>query len=364
MGVSKLARGLVAASVVTGASLASLPSSAQTPPAPIAVTPQTVELKDFTFASGEKLDKVVVQFATLGTPKKDAAGNITNAVVNPHGWSGDYSQTSKLAKDMLGPGRLLDPEKYFIIFPTAIGSPGSSSPSSSGLGTKFPKYTVADMVTSQYRLVTEHLGIKKLAGVAGASMGGYQTLQWMTQYPDMMTWVIPIATHYRQSGRNIGIFGVMSHTIRSDASYMNGAYKEQPREAMRRAFMGTYLWYFGEAHYDAQFKTEEAALKGLVNAGLGSDTMDANDIVRRNDAMLAFNVQADLAKTKAKVMVVGVEEDELFPPKEATQALAAAIPGAKVFVYSSPLGHVGCAVHIGKANQAMVDFVRAIEAGN
>jgi homoserine O-acetyltransferase len=130
---------------------------------------------------------------------------------------------------------------------------------------------------------------------------------------------------------------------------------------MRRAFMGTYLWYFGEPYYDAQFKTEEQALKGLVSAGLGSDTMDANDIVRRNDALSSFNLEKELAKIKAKVLVVGVEEDELFPGKESIRPLAAAIPGAKVFVYSSPLGHIGGAVQVGKAVPAMLDFVREVE---
>ncbi len=334
---------------------------AQAPAAPPMLAPQIVELANFKFASGEIMDKLKLQFATLGTPKRDASGNITNAVINPHGWSGDYSQTSTLAKGMLGVGKLLDPEKFFIIFPTAIGSPGSSSPSTSGLGPKFPKYTVQDMVTAQYRLVTEHLGIKKLVGVTGISMGGYQTAQWITQYPDMMDWAIPITTHYKQSGRNIGIFGVMSHTIRSDAAYQNGDYKEQPREAMRRAFMGTYLWYFGEPYYDAQFKTEEQALKGLVSAGLGSDSMDANDIVRRNDALNVFNVEKELFRVKAKVLVVGVEEDELFPGKESIRPMAAAIPGAKVFVYSSSLGHIGGAVQIANAMPAMLDFVREVE---
>lgn len=334
---------------------------AQTAPPTPTLTPQIAELRDFKFASGEALDKLVVEYATLGTPRRDAAGNIVNAVINPHGWSGNYAQTVKIAKDLVGPGKLLDPEKYYIVFPTALGSPGSSAPSTSGLGPKFPRYTISDMVTAQYRLVTEALGIKHLAGVTGTSMGGFQTMQWITQYPDMMDWAIPIATFYKESGRNIGVFGVMSYTIRTDPAYQDGNYKEQPREAMRRAFMSTYLWYFGEAHYDAQYKTEADALKGLVNAGLGSDTMDANDIVRRNDAMNVFSVEKDLARIKAKVLVVGVEEDELFPGKEAIRPLAAAIPGAKVYTYSTPLGHIGSALHIGKASAAMVEFVREVE---
>jgi homoserine O-acetyltransferase len=355
---------LVGALLFAAASLCVLPrdGAAQTAP-PIALSPQTAVLKDFRFASGETMDTLTVEYATLGTPRRDASGAIVNAVFNPHGWSGNYAQTVTLAKDLVGPGRLLDPDRYFIVFPTAIGSPGSSAPSTSRLGPRFPRYSVRDMVTAQYRLATEHLGIRRLVGVVGISMGGYQTLQWATQYPEMMDWAIPITAFHRASGRNLGIFGVMSHTIRSDPAYRDGLYAEQPKEAMRRAFMGTYLWYFGEAHYAAQFRTEEQALKGLVNAGLGSDTMDANDIVRRNDAMATFDVEKDLARIRAKVMVVGVEEDELFPGREAIRPLAAAIPGARVLVYSSPLGHVGGAVHIGRAVPDMVEFARSAEGG-
>jgi homoserine O-acetyltransferase/O-succinyltransferase len=353
---ARLSATLLSIALLFGLLLAGSPSRAQ---APAVQTPQVVELPDFRFASGEMLPKLVVQYATIGTPRRDAAGNIVNAILNPHGWSGDYSQTIRLAKDLIGPGRLLDPERYFIVFPTAVGSPGSFAPSTSGLGPKFPKYAVQDMVTAQHRLVTEHLGIRRLAGVVGISMGGFQTLQWATQYPDMMDWAIPITAHYKNSGRNIGIFGVMSYTIRTDPAYREGRYTEQPREAMRRAFMGTYLWFFGERFYDAQFKTEADALKGL--AGLGSDRMDANDIVWRNDALNTFNLEKEMSKVKAKVLVVGVEEDELFPGNEAIRPLAAAIPGARSFVYSSPLGHVGGAVHIAKAMPAMVEFVQEVE---
>ena len=323
--------------------------------------PEYFRVADFKLQSGAVLKELVIEYATLGEPRRDAAGNILNAVINPHGWSGSYAQSVTIAKDMVGPGRPLDPGKYFIIFPTALGSPGSASPSVSGLGPRFPRYSVADMVTAQHRLVTEKFGIRKLAGVIGASMGGYQTLQWITQYPDMMDWAVPIAASRKHDGRNLGIFGMMSYNIRTDPAYMNGEYKEQPREGMRRGFMGTYLWYFGTAFYDAQYKTEEQALKGLQDAGLGSDRMDANDIIWRNLAMASYDVTATLPKVKAKVLVVGVVEDELFPPKEAIQPIADGIPGSKVFLYESPLGHLGCAVHIGKANEAILKFVREAE---
>jgi homoserine O-acetyltransferase len=92
----------------------------------------------------------------------------------------------------------------------------------SSLGPKFPKYTVADMVRAQYLLVTHHLDIDHLAGVMGASMGGFQTLQWIADYPDMMDWAIPIATGPYFAGRNIGIYGRMNEAITSDPAYESG----------------------------------------------------------------------------------------------------------------------------------------------
>ncbi|MBI3371964.1 MAG: alpha/beta fold hydrolase [Betaproteobacteria bacterium] len=328
----------------------------------IKLEPKYFKVDEFVLESGQSIRNMVVEYATLGEPRKDIDGNIANAVVSPHGWSGNYAQTVALAKDLVGAGKPLDPQKYFIIFPTALGSPGSSSPSVSGMGAKFPRYTVGDMINAQYRLVTEGLGIKRLAGVMGISMGGYQTLQWITQYPDMMDWAVPIAASLRADGRNLGIFGVMSYTITTDPAYRDGDYKEQPKEAMRRAFMGTYLWYFGAEYYRTQFRTEEQALKGLADAGLGSDKMDANDIVWRNNAMAVYNVTAKLPQVQAEVLVVGVDEDELFPPKEGLQPIAAGIKGANLFTFSSPLGHIGSAVHIGKAVPAINAFLKRVES--
>ncbi len=350
-----IARNLVCALLLAVSTLATGQTLAQG----AKLVPQTFRIKDFQLASGAVLPELVLEYATLGEPKKDATGSISNAVIAPHGWSGNYAQNLTLAKDLFGAGKPLDPAKYYLIFPSAIGSPGSSAPSTSGLGAAFPAYSIADMVNSQYRLVTEHLGIKHLAGVAGVSMGGYQTLQWVTQYPDMMDWAIPIATSMKADGRNLGIFGMMSYTIKSDPAYQGGGYKEEPKEAMRRAFMGTYLWYFGAGHYQAQYKTEADALKGLQDAGLGSDKMDANDIVWRNNAMASYDVAKGMGQVKAKVLVIGVNEDELFPPKEAIQPIADAIPGAKAYFFSSPLGHLGSALHIGRAGAAIQAFLDA-----
>ena len=325
--------------------------------------PESYAVKDFKLQSGAVLPEMKIEYATLGTPVKDSLGDIVNAVVWCHGWSGNYLQGTTGHKGIFGKGKPMDPEKYFIIFPTALGSPGSSSPSVSGLGPQFPKYTMADVVAAQYLLITEHFRIKHLQGVAGGSMGGHQTLQWITQYPDMMDWALPIATGPATTGRNVGIWSLMSEAIKADPAYSNGDYKEKPTNGLRRAFQGTYLWYFATAYYQVQFRTPEAVMKGLENAGLGSDKMDANDIIWRNYAMVSYDVRADLPRVKAKTLVIGVNTDELFPPAEEGIPVVMGIPGAKLFTYDSIFGHVGNSAEIEKANPIILEFLNQVSKG-
>ena len=122
----------------------------------IKLNPQYFHIKDFKFKPGEVIPELKVEYATFGTMKKDDAGNIINGIVWCHGWSRNYAQV-KLSKDIVGPGKAIDSNQFFIICPTAIGSPGSSSPSTSGLGPKFPNYTTEDMIKAQYILITERL---------------------------------------------------------------------------------------------------------------------------------------------------------------------------------------------------------------
>lgn len=322
----------------------------------IKLTPEYYNVKNFKLKSGAVIEDLKIEYATLGTPQKDAQGNITNAVVFCHGFSGNYAQIM-LLKGMVGPGKPFDTDRFFFILPTAIGSPGSSCPSVSGLGPKFPKYTVADMIEAQYLLVTRHLNIKHLAGVAGPSMGGFQTLQWITMYPDFMDWAIPIATGSEVIGRILGRSAVLVDTIKLDPAYMDGYYKEQPKKGMEVYFMGAYLWYFAHDFYAQKWKTKEELLKGLKDVGLGSAKADANDTIWREEALMNFGVTNQLPNVKARTLVIGVNDDELFPPSS-FEPIAKAIPGAQVFGYDSVLGHLGCALELMKASKVITDFLK------
>jgi Homoserine acetyltransferase len=322
----------------------------------LVVTPQYFHIKDFKFQSGEVLPDMVVEYATIGTKKVDSAGAITNALVWCHGWSGNAAQI-KESKGVVGPGKVFDTDQYFIILPTMIGSPGSSSPSTSKLGPKFPKYTVGDMVKAQYVLVTEHLKIKHVKGVVGPSMGGYQVLEWAVSYPDFMDFIIPVATSYENTGRVLGIFALVSNAIQTDPAYQGGNYKEQPLTGMKNGFMSNFLWYFTDTFFKEKYPTTEAMLKALNGAGQAATRSDANDVVWRNDSMRMYGTKDRIPNIKARALVIGINQDELFPPPD-TIALSKAIKGAEVFRYDSIFGHVGCAYDLIKAEKVIRDFMK------
>jgi len=195
----------------------------------------------------------------------------------------------------------------------------------------------------------------------GASMGGMQSLVWITRYPDFMDWAIVMATGPAIIGRNAGIFGLMNLVIQADPAYMNGNYREQPKVGMEKAFMGVYLWYFTAAFFQQKYETNNALMQGLKDIGIGSSKMDANDIIWRNHAMTSYDVRGDLANVKARTLVIGVDSDELFTPNEDVLPIADGIAGAELFTYDSIAGHVGIALDIGKASAAITQFLAAQE---
>ena len=141
-------------------------------------------IKDFRFKSGETLPSLNIHYTTLGTPQRNAAGDITNAVILLHGTSssGKAWLMPSLADELFAPGQALDAARYFIVLPDGIGRGGSSKPSD-GLKGKFPHYRYEDIIASEHQLITEGLGIKHLRLVLGSSMGGMHTWMWGYTYP-------------------------------------------------------------------------------------------------------------------------------------------------------------------------------------
>ena len=138
------------------------------------------EIGNFKLVSGETIYKCKIGYRTFGTLNTEKS----NAVLYPT-WFGGKSES---LANLIGPDKVVDSEEYFVIAVDALGNGVSSSPSNCEYQSNknFPEITIKDMVNSQYKLLTEHLGIKKLHGMIGGSMGGMQVFEWIVSYPDFM----------------------------------------------------------------------------------------------------------------------------------------------------------------------------------
>jgi homoserine O-acetyltransferase/O-succinyltransferase len=301
--------------------------------------PSYTTIENFYFQSGESLD-VKLEYFTMGKAKRDDEGKIQNGLLFLHGWSGDYTSFKRFL-DFTASGQVFDEDEYFIISTTALGSPGSSAPSTSGLGKNFPHYTIGDMVNIQYRLLTECLDIDHLKGVIGTSMGGFQSLKWGVNYPIFMDFVINIVTGPAVMGRNQAIFQTTNNIIEDHPDYMEGNYRKNPLEAVKCANQLMFLFAFSIPYYHKEFKNKESLLKALNVQGDEGMSMDARDIVWRNNAALNFDIRNDLTKIRAKI------------------PLSESIENSELLVYKSDLGHLGIN-EIEKMNDALISFIEGI----
>ena len=195
------------------------------------ITEADYTIQKFTFDKGGKLPELRLHYRTLGTPRADANGHTTNAILIMHGTSGsgDGFLRDQFAGQLFQEGQLLDANRYYIILPDAIGH-GQSSKPSDGLRSDFPEYGYGDMVRASHRLVTEALGVNHLRLVTGTSMGGMHSWVWGYTYPQMMDALMPLACAPGPiAGLNRMVRRIAIDSIRNDPTWQNGDYAEQPK---------------------------------------------------------------------------------------------------------------------------------------
>lgn len=300
--------------------------------------PHYYHLQNFQFESGEVLKDLKIEYTTFGRKVTTEDGKITNAVLYLHGWSGSYTSVGNI-DSVIGPNKAVDTNQFFIISPTALGSAGSSSPSTSGLGSKFPKYSVKDMVKFHKKLM-EGLGIQHLKGVIGTSMGGFQAIEWALNYPYFMDFLIPIATSQKSGRQMNGAYGLMSRIIEESPDYKGGNYTKNPVKALEMGSTIGFLWSLTPEYFEEEFETDQEFWASMDQRNQEVSEDDANDIIWRNQAMQDFEVNA--SKIRAKTLIVGINNDQIFPPHISTIPLSQTIEGAELFLYDSILGHYGC----------------------
>lgn len=218
-----MARGLIASLLVTAAIVMATPAPAHTASDP---PHQLYKIGDFKLESGEVIKDFAISYVTHGTLNAQKS----NAVLMTASISGNHHRIDFL----IGPGKALDPAKYFIIATDAIGNGLTTSPSNSTSqhGMTFPHFLIRDMVESQ-RALLQHLGIRHLLAVTGASMGGMQSLQWAVSYPTFMDAVIALTPMARTPAWSVAVNETTRKALLADKSYSGGNYSAQPEGGWR-----------------------------------------------------------------------------------------------------------------------------------
>lgn len=324
------------------------------------VKAQTAQFnRPLTLKSGVVLPQYELTFETYGTLNADKSNAvlICHALSGNHHVAGKYAETDKSAgwwDNLIGPGKPLDTNKFFVIGLNNLGGcHGSTGPSSKNpatgqpWGSAFPVLTVEDWVNSQALLV-DYLGINNLAAVIGGSLGGMQALQWTLAYPNRVRHALVIASAPNLTAQNIAFNEVARQAIITDPEFYDGNYYAHgvvPRRGLRIARMLGHITYLsddamgekfgrklrsGEIKYgfDVEFEMESyLRYQGDKFAG----EFDANTYLRMTRALdyydpaLAFdgNLSATMAQAKAKFLVVSFTSDWRFSPARSREIVKA-----------------------------------------
>ena len=274
-------------------------------------------IKNFRFTSGEVLPSLQLHYRTLGKPDRDANGRVRNAVLIMHGTGGTGGQFESLsfAGQLFVRGGLLDARRYFLIMPDAIGF-GQSSKPSNGLRARFPRYGYIDIVTAQYRLLTEGLGVNHLRLVMGTSMGAMHTWMWGERYPDFMDALMPLGSLPTQiSGRNRIWRRVIIDSIRNDPAWNGGNYATQP-PSLRTALLMLFLVGSNPIIRQHMMPTLEESdrILDLVIAN-GMKATDANDLLYGIEASRDYDPGPQLEQIRAPLFAVNTADDFIDPPE-------------------------------------------------
>jgi homoserine O-acetyltransferase/O-succinyltransferase len=311
--------------------------------------------RNFRFHTGDTMPALNIHYTTIGEPT-----GMPVLVLHGTTGSGLGMLNAAFAGELFGSGQPLDAAKYFIVLPDAIGT-GQSSKPSDGLRANFPRYNYDDMVQAQHRLITEHLGIKKLRLVLGNSMGGMQTWLWAMQYPALMDIAVPMASlPIAMSGRNWMMRRWIIDSIRSDPAWNNGNYTAQPPSLV---FASTYFAAASNGGNQGLMKLAptSAAADAWLDARLKATFIgDANDHLFQWESSRDYDPSEGLERIQAKMLIINSGDDERNPVDlGALENALNRIKNARSFIIpSSPetVGH-GTTAQAKFWAQALVSFL-------
>ena len=358
------------------------------------VQTDSVRFDSISLGGGATLGPVDVAYQSYGALN----GAKSNAILVLHAFSGDAHaagispETGKPGwwDNMIGPGKALDTNKYFVICSNVLGGcRGTTGPSSINPATgkpfamTFPIITIGDMVRLQ-RMLVEHLGIRRLLSVTGGSMGGMQALEWAVAHPEMVASAMPIATTARHSAQQIAFDEVGRQAVMADPDWANGDYydKNLPARGLAVARMVGHITYMSDDSMREKFGRR---LRNRVEFGPDFDTefevesylryrgaqfverFDANSYLYITKALDYFDLANGrgslaevLGKTAARFLVISFTSDWLYPTYQSLEIVNALRSRNRDVAYcelTSNYGHDAFLVDIGEQTEILRGFL-------
>lgn len=348
--------------------------------------------------NGVELQHLEVAYQTYGTLNEDRSNvvllchalTMDQHAANPHPITGKPGWWDF----MVGPGKVIDTERYFVVCPNVLGSclgttgPKEINPQTGEVwGLDFPVITIADMVHAQAALL-DKLGIEDIFCVLGGSMGGMQALQWAASYPKRVFAAVPIATAARHSAQNIAFHEVGRQAIMADPNWQGGNYigaGVDPAAGLSVARMAAHITYLSESKLQQKFgrklQDREAVSYGfeadfevesyLRHQGISFvDRFDANSYLYITRAMDYFDLAADYdgvlanawAGTTTRFCVVSFTSDWLFPTAESREivhALNAAAADVSFVEVETEHGHDAFLLDVPEFHEVLSGFLNA-----
>lgn len=314
-------------------------------------------LGNFPLENGQVIRSLRIGYRTFG--KLNAQKS--NVVVFPTWFIG----TTKDLMELVGPGKLVDSSKYYVILMDALGDGISSSPSNSKAQPhmQFPRFDIRDMVKSQRLFLTRALKIQHVHAVIGISMGGMQTFQWMVSYPTFMDEAIPIVGSPQMTSYDLLLWTAELHAIENSKDWNGGNYTSPPAAAMATV-ADIHTMNVTTPSYRVSETTPAQFPKFLAESQKSTlEGFDANNWVRQLQAMMADDVSKPFggsmekaaATVRARVLVVPSLQDHMVNPEPALNF--ARLIHAHVFKLISDCGHLATGCESTKLDQAVNAFL-------
>jgi homoserine O-acetyltransferase len=309
---------------------------------------QIADLGELKLEKGGVIKNLKMSYVTHG--KLNAAKD--NAILFIHGFAANHH----LFDHLIGPGKALDSDKYFVICPDALGATQTgyehtTSASNSGLKMKFPQYNGHDMNKAQHKLITEKLGISHLRMVTGISSGAEHSVQFAINYPDFMDSIAPVVGGALWNSHGFFRGPLMASIIESCEGWKGGDYDVNPKACATNALSVLAPHFYTRDWWDLYIDSPEAYDRWRKNWGaFYFDVQDTRDLYYRirswgegwvGDTPGFKDLNAALGSIKVKTLFIYSPQDEFYTPQQIA-AQVKVIPGARSVAITSPAGHLIC----------------------